>query len=63
MVSYLYIIFESIKFVLPTGCCPEGNMCSGRVALKPLDRLDGTAFPQYKEEWSYCCDSVTILLS
>jgi hypothetical protein len=45
----------SIKFVLPTGCWPEESKSSGGWGwvdpLKPVNRLDGTAFPQYKVEW------------
>jgi hypothetical protein len=54
----------SIKFVLPTGCLTGGSKSSGGVApSKPLGKLDGTALPQYKVEWSYHCDLVTLLLS
>jgi len=29
----------------------EASPMSGEGAFKPLGRLDGTAFPQYKVEW------------
>jgi hypothetical protein len=62
MVSCFLIRFESIKFVLPTGFWPEGSKSSGVVAtFKPLDRLDGTTFYQYKMEKLYRNESATLL--
>jgi hypothetical protein len=53
---------ESIKSVLPNGCWPAGSKSSGVVGpFKPLGRLGGVVFPQYKMEHLYCCDSVTLL--
>jgi hypothetical protein len=49
---------ESIKFVLPTGYWPAGSKSSDRCPPQPLDRLGGTAFPQYKVEQLYCFDLV-----
>jgi hypothetical protein len=55
---------ESIKFVLPTGCWPEGSKSSGGGALfKLLHKCNVTALPQYMVKLSYCYDSVTLLLS
>jgi hypothetical protein len=48
---------ESITFVLSTGRWPGGSKFTGKAAcFEPPDRLDGTAFPQYKVAQLYYCD-------
>jgi hypothetical protein len=52
---------ESIIFVLPTAGQKEASPVEELPSFKSLDRLDGTAFPQYMVEQLYYCDSVNLL--